>query len=65
LYHPILSINGRGLLETAFLAVFVTELAACKLNDLEREMVSYSMNVVRELLRVGVCLVLRLSLHGC
>lgn len=65
LLYPILPISGRGLFEATFFAILITELATCKLNNLEWEMVSYSVDVVGELLGVGVCFVLRLGLHTC
>lgn len=63
--YPVLSISGRGLLEATFFAVFVAELAACKLNDFEWEVVSYAVDMVGELFGVGVGLVLRLGLQLC
>jgi hypothetical protein len=59
LYHPVLPITGLGLTKTRALVILITELAAGESDDIERKMVSNTVDVMRELLGVGVGLVLR------
>jgi hypothetical protein len=64
LYHPVLPITGLGLTKTRALVILITELAAGESDDIERKMVSNTVDVMRELLGVGVGLVLRFRLYG-
>lgn len=65
LLNPILTISGRCLPETSLFVVLIPELAAGKLYNFEREMVSYAVDVMGELLGVSVCFVFRLGLYKC
>lgn len=58
LFNPVLSIPDADLAEARLFVVHITELAASKLDDLEREMMPNAMDVVRQLLRVRVGFVL-------
>lgn len=60
--HPVLPVTSPGLAQTRLFIVFVAELATSKLDDIERKMMSYAVNVVREFLRIGMRLVLRFRL---
>lgn len=62
LLDPIFSIADPGLAEPRLFVVFVSELAASKVDDLEGKMVSNTMDMMGELLGVCVGFVLRLCL---
>jgi hypothetical protein len=47
LYHPVISITRLGFAKTRTFIVLVAKLAASKLDDIEREMVSDTVDMVR------------------
>lgn len=64
LFDPVLSIPDADFAEARLFVVHITKLAASKLDDLEREMMPNAMDVVRQLLRVRVGLVLGFRLDS-
>jgi len=62
LYHPVLTIARLGLAEAGLFIVFVTELAASKMDDVEGKVVPYAVYMMRKFLGVRVHLVLRFGL---
>ena len=64
LRNPVISVTSPGLAQAVCVVVYVSKLAACRCYDVEGEVMSHPVDVVRQLLGVSVRLVLGLCLRA-